>query len=168
MPSTIGCVDAGAFDSAGLIIYLKPQCILWKIYNVWGTPMEQSYKAQAENSWKTSCVATESPTQSLCGQAKPHFTMEESAEDGAVSILKVEFNGSASLPTGTAVNLSAVPQKSAVAVPLSLQSGGSALLPTTGRWLLKLSIGDEECTGLLEPTVMCLPTFVATPSGGCA
>ena len=106
--------------------------------------------------------------ESLCVQAKPRFTMAESTAAGAVSILKAEFNGSASLPTGTAVSLAAVPQKAAVAVPLSLQSSGSALLPTTGTWLLKLSIGNEECTGLLEPTVTCLPTFVPTPSGGCA
>ncbi len=125
--------------------------------------MERFYKAQAEN-WKTLCDAKPD----LCVIAKPQFTMGVSTEAGAVSILKAELNGSASLPTGTAVNLSAVPQKSAVAVPLSLQSGGFALLPTTGTWLLKLSIGTEECPGLPQLTVTCLPTFVPTPSGGCA
>jgi hypothetical protein len=52
--STIGCVDAGAFDSADSL----DECSLWKIYTMWGVPMERVYKKRAESAWRPVCESS--------------------------------------------------------------------------------------------------------------
>jgi hypothetical protein len=52
--STIGCVAAGAFDSA----HSLDECSLWKIYTAWGVPMERVYKRLAESAWRPVCEST--------------------------------------------------------------------------------------------------------------
>ncbi len=95
--------------------------------------------------------------QSLCAQVNAQFSLAPDNATGANSSLQLAFAGGSSLPRNTVVTAAAVPQDAAVSLtPISLSSGRTAVLPSSGMWAMQLTVNGEPCSGLPPQNVTCL------------
>ena len=104
----------------------------------------------------------------LCEQASASFAAVETTLAGARSIVTANLT----LPTGSIATITAVPLRSTVTIPVTQprigEWAGSATVPTTGAWSVRISIGKEQCTSLgTSLDVGCMETFLDDGQGRC-